>query len=60
MDRLTAEFAGERAQGARYELAFAGETYSFARRVGTKSEFASPPREEGEPLEEGGWLWEWT
>jgi hypothetical protein len=57
---LTTEFAGQRTQGARYEMSLGAETYSFARRVGTKSEFACPPREEGEPLEEGGWVWEWT
>ncbi|BEI80044.1 hypothetical protein CcaverHIS002_0105730 [Cutaneotrichosporon cavernicola] len=54
------ELAGQRTRGARYELKLGGETYAFARRVGTKSEFACPPREEGESLEEGGWVWEWS
>ncbi|GMK54297.1 hypothetical protein CspeluHIS016_0108830 [Cutaneotrichosporon spelunceum] len=52
--------ASQRTREARYELKFGGETYTFTRSVGTKSEFACPPREEGEPLEEGGWVWEWS
>lgn len=57
---LTTEFAGQRVKGAKYVLSLDGQVLPFARRVGTKSEFACPPQEEGEPLEEGGWIWEWT